>query len=184
MKDQIIEIALRQLRLGGYDNLNFATIAAELGVTRANLHHHFKNKEGLALEAVKIYVAAEKEALDRLIYDHAGDLHGLLSAIEDHLITMLSTQDPITACVGSQLVLDSVAPHSLRAIALQRFRDEADDIARVVADHVQRTGGAEPQKLTFRIVSAMHGVDMMGQVSEDPGALRGQIKGVLTSLLD
>ena len=53
MKNAILKRAEQQLMGGGYDKLNFATIARDLNTTRANLHYHFKNKETLAIEVTK-----------------------------------------------------------------------------------------------------------------------------------
>ena len=55
VRDEIINLAVDQLKAGGYKALNFAVIAEQLDTTRANLHHHFKNKEGLGIEATKAY---------------------------------------------------------------------------------------------------------------------------------
>ena len=46
MRAEILKIAEDQMKAGGYEQLNFAVIANDLKTTRANLHYHFKNRDG------------------------------------------------------------------------------------------------------------------------------------------
>lgn len=55
MRDQIKRLAEELLIRHGYRGFNFRSIAEELGTTRANLHYHFGNKDGLVLEVLEEY---------------------------------------------------------------------------------------------------------------------------------
>lgn len=55
MRDQIKRLAEELLIRHGYRGFNFRSIAEELGTTRANLHYHFGNKDGLVLEVLDEY---------------------------------------------------------------------------------------------------------------------------------
>lgn len=57
MRDQIKRIAEELLIQHGYRGFNFRNIAEELGTTRANLHYHFGNKDGLVLEVLEEYAS-------------------------------------------------------------------------------------------------------------------------------
>jgi AcrR family transcriptional regulator len=72
-RDKILDTASRLIRAGGYEALNFGTIAEELGITRANIHHHFKNKENLALQAVNRYSAGLEERFAGFKEKHPGN---------------------------------------------------------------------------------------------------------------
>ncbi len=109
MKERILDIAIQQMRSGGYDNLNFANIAAELGTSRANLHHHFKNKEGLGIAATESYIQNEKTFMYGIMQEHDGDIRTILIKLEDHLIEVLSNSGSTNACILSQLTHDSEA---------------------------------------------------------------------------
>lgn len=52
---QIIDIAERLIRTGGYNNCSFRDIAAEIGIKSASVHHHFATKEDLALMVAQRY---------------------------------------------------------------------------------------------------------------------------------
>jgi hypothetical protein len=41
MKKKIVDLAIGQMKAGGYENLSFAQIASELSTNRANVHHHY-----------------------------------------------------------------------------------------------------------------------------------------------
>ena len=187
MKQEIIDLAIDQLRLGGYDTLSFAAIASSLNTTRANLHHHFKNKEGLALAALSHYVETEKRELDKVFEQYDGDLRGALGAIEERMVHLSALAREKTACVCTQIVRDSVAPSQLREIALERFREEGRELGRQVSKFCEGAGNTEDldtTSLTFRILSTMHGIDMMGLIEPNKEALAPRIRGSLTGLLD
>lgn len=55
MRDRIKRVAEELLVKHGYPGLNFRLIAEVLKTTRANLHYHFGNKEGLVEEVLDDY---------------------------------------------------------------------------------------------------------------------------------
>lgn len=61
-RERIVEAANRLIYTQGYHQTSFADIAAEVGITKGNLHYHFRSKEEL-LEAVIAYRM-------RIITDH------------------------------------------------------------------------------------------------------------------
>lgn len=54
-RTQILDIAERLIRTGGYNNCSFRDIAAEIGIKSASVHHHFATKEDLALVVAQRY---------------------------------------------------------------------------------------------------------------------------------
>jgi TetR/AcrR family transcriptional regulator, transcriptional repressor for nem operon len=54
-RTQILDIAERLIRTGGYNNCSFREIAAEIGIKSASVHHHFATKEDLAIMVAKRY---------------------------------------------------------------------------------------------------------------------------------
>lgn len=63
MRDAIKATALDLLIRHGYRGANFGDIAAALATTRANIHYHFGNKQGLVDEVLTDYVDATLVAL-------------------------------------------------------------------------------------------------------------------------
>ena len=50
-RDRILKEAIAELSERGYDSLSLESLAKQSGVTRGAVYHHFKNKEGLFLQA-------------------------------------------------------------------------------------------------------------------------------------
>lgn len=53
-KEQIIERSITLFKQNGYCNSSMANIASECGLLKGSLYHHFKSKEDIALEALKL----------------------------------------------------------------------------------------------------------------------------------
>lgn len=54
-KTQIIDVAERLVRSGGYNGFSFREIAAEIGIKSASVHYHFPTKEALAVAVAERY---------------------------------------------------------------------------------------------------------------------------------
>ena len=76
MKERILDKASEQLLAGSYAKLNFARIAEDLDITRANVHYHFKNKENLAIEVFTRHKALTLSQYQQLRERFAGDFVG------------------------------------------------------------------------------------------------------------
>ncbi|MCV0394329.1 MAG: TetR/AcrR family transcriptional regulator [Rhizobiaceae bacterium] len=57
-KDEIKRVTVGLLLRHGYQGLRFRDIADMLGITRANIHHHYGNKQNLCEEVIAGYVEA------------------------------------------------------------------------------------------------------------------------------
>src|ERR1700730_4735212 len=56
MRDRVKELALEFLIKHGYRGVSFGDLADALETTRANIHYHFGNKEGLVEAVLEDYV--------------------------------------------------------------------------------------------------------------------------------
>ena len=186
MRDQILNIAIQQMKSGGYENLNFATIAAGLGITRANIHHHFKNKEGLGIAATENYIHNEKTAIDAIFQKHDGDIRTILKMLEDHLIEIVTISGSTNSCILSQLIHDSEAPEVLRKLALERSQEEQILIKNQI-EKAKKSGMLEnaidAERLSFRVMATMFGITQMALVQPDKSKLVKGIRGSLVSIL-
>lgn len=187
MKDQILQIAIRQMMSGGYDNLNFANIADELNTTRANLHHHFKNKEGLGVAATELYIQEQTITFDEIIKTHDGDIFSLLAAVENYLIEFLLGGNSFTACICSQLMYECKAPDKLRQLARNRFNAELNDFEDQVGKAIKNgvlSSSTDIGKLAFQIAATYIGIGQLALVETDKEKLVSNIKGSLVSLVE
>ncbi len=122
MREQIMREADLLIRTGGYESLNFGTIAAKLGTTRANLHYHFKNKENLALAVTDRYIAEVRSRLTRLRRTYPGNFPAILLALDADLWERLSALSYKGYCVCARLIADQgQSPYPLLQKAEEHF---------------------------------------------------------------
>jgi TetR/AcrR family transcriptional repressor of nem operon len=67
--ERMLDIAERLVQLRGFNNFSYADIAAELGITKASLHYHFRGKAELGQALIARYAERFSEALSRIDRD-------------------------------------------------------------------------------------------------------------------
>jgi len=136
MRNAILEKAEQQLMQGGYDKLNFATIAKELDTTRANLHYHFKNKETLAIEVTRKYADRYIIEFERLRKTFNGNFLGFFESVENMiwLHSGGSDDDKVASC--STLVSDPELPESIAKLSRGNYDKIELTIAGVLQDAI------------------------------------------------
>jgi TetR/AcrR family transcriptional repressor of nem operon len=85
---RILDVAERLLQVRGYNGFSYGDVAAELGITRAALHYHFKGKAELGQALLERYAARFAAALDELdatAPDAAAKLRGYADLYTDVL---------------------------------------------------------------------------------------------------
>jgi len=121
MRSEILEIAEIQMKAGGYDQLNFGSIAKELKTTRANLHYHFRNKESLAIEVTKRFMAEQEADIVKLAAQYDGDFPNFIVGMENLLWSHHKKNGRVGACVCSQIIRQPEAPQCLLELAEKHF---------------------------------------------------------------
>ncbi|MFM2289372.1 MAG: hypothetical protein RL684_2515 [Pseudomonadota bacterium] len=64
--ERILDAAERLVQTRGFNGISYADIAGEVGVTKANLHHHFGSKAQLGEALLKRYMLAFSSALAQI----------------------------------------------------------------------------------------------------------------------
>jgi len=134
MRDAILEKAEQQLMQGGYDKLNFATIAKELDTTRANLHYHFKNKETLAIEVTRQYANRYIDEFNRLRQTFNGNYLGFFETVENMIWQHSGDSDDDKVASCSTLVSDPELPESIAKLSRENYEEIERTIAGVLQD--------------------------------------------------
>jgi TetR/AcrR family transcriptional repressor of nem operon len=68
---RILDVAERLVQVRGFNGFSYADVAAELGITKASLHHHFPSKAGLGEALVARYAERFIRALATIDADAA-----------------------------------------------------------------------------------------------------------------
>jgi TetR/AcrR family transcriptional regulator, transcriptional repressor for nem operon len=66
MKNQILNSAQKLVQQRGFNGFSYADIAAEVGIRKASLHHHFGTKTDLGLALVERYTSALNDEFVRI----------------------------------------------------------------------------------------------------------------------
>ncbi len=163
MRSDILNIAKKQMKLGGYENLSFAKIAEELSTTRANLHYHFKNKETLALETTKLYADEHLETFKNISSESRGDFYGFIRAIEGEFWRDAFDAGDCGVCVCTQLIREFDPPQSIKGFSQQHFFDIQEIFIKHIITAIE--SGQLKKDIDPQILGAQCGAFMMGMMS-------------------
>lgn len=73
-QEQILDVAETIVRSRGYNAFSYADIAAEVGTSKASLHHHFSTKSDLGLQLVTRFTNNVLQALEQIDTVHSSAL--------------------------------------------------------------------------------------------------------------
>lgn len=182
MRNEILEIAERQMKLGGHAQVNFGKIASELNTTRANLHYHFKNKETLATEVTKRYMADDFAEFSKISAQYEDDFIGFIIALEECFWEKAINDGKLPACVCAQVLGDPTSPCDLVKLAQQHHEDISgfffSTAARAVkAGKVKK--GLKSETIALQAASMMIGVSQMGMMSETIVDAEKMLNGII-----
>lgn len=121
MKEEILSLAEKQMKIGGYESLSFREIAEELSISKANVHHHFKNKEALAIEVANHYASEHLQQMDEVAIALAPDYIQFLNAVSDNFWKEAFEFDNCALCVCAQLTREASIPKNLLDVAQGHF---------------------------------------------------------------
>ncbi|MEM6885572.1 MAG: TetR/AcrR family transcriptional regulator [Verrucomicrobiota bacterium] len=183
MRQQILEAAKANLGRGGYEHLNFGVIAKSLDTTRANIHYHFKNKEGLALEATRNFIESELAAMKKNMAKHPGDFPAAMEEFERVHWRSIRKADFEGGLVCDHLLLEPDLPDDLGILVADFF----DQVYQTLLKHVRESQKAgtlrqdiSAQQFTAKTLAMAHGMKHMAFVSRDLKKYQKRYKGALT----
>ncbi len=101
--DEILETFTRHIAEAGYDGTNFGTVAAELGMSKGTIVHHFGTKERILAVLHESYMRRRLAELDLLLerlHEPGEQLAAVLHAfifyqVEDRAATVAFQREPV-----------------------------------------------------------------------------------------
>ena len=96
MKDTILDVAERMIRLRGYNGVSFREIADEIGIKSASVHYHFPTKGALGAAVAARYTQRFVQILGP-----AEDMSGTVSDVQDkmHALSRKSLMEDDLMCL-------------------------------------------------------------------------------------
>lgn len=187
MRDMIVRTAQDQLKQGGYDNLSFAVLSETFSTTRANLHHHFKNKEGLAREATERYIEENLAFMQSLGEKHRGDFPGYLAELEALFLASVEARGRAGACICSQFVRESGVPKHLLELSQDFFRTKDAFLEKMVTQS-QENGtlrkDADPKRLATTASTLLLGIAQKALANGEDSDFTASMRGTLVDWIE
>ncbi|MBL8697742.1 MAG: TetR/AcrR family transcriptional regulator [Alphaproteobacteria bacterium] len=134
-RERIKAVAAELYVLRGHDGFSFGDIAAAIGTTRANIHHHFGNKRQLMAELIDGFVS---DASTRIRHNWLGTRGDFAARLAANIADMRRFHDRFNKAPGdrhvwsplSRVRLDLPVLDSLAAEALERIDGVYDECIR------------------------------------------------------
>jgi len=139
--DRILDVAQRLMQTRGYNGFSYADVAAEIGVRKASLHHHFSTKAALGAAVIARYTARIAEALAEI---DAGEPDAAARLVRyTRLYTGVLTQGRL--CLGAMLAAEiGTLPQPMQA-AVRKFFQANLAWLEAVIERGRSTGALAPQ---------------------------------------
>ena len=183
MSARILDAAERVVQTRGFASFSYATVAAELNVTKAALHYHYPGKAELGLALVARYAARFRDALGA-IDAGGGTAHVKLNGYIDLYAGVMNERK---MCLCGMLAAEfETLPPPMRAEVVRFFADNEDWLAAVLEqgrreNSLRITGDARGTAVL--ILSALEGAMLVARPCADPGKFRASAAALLAGLV-
>lgn len=163
-RDRLLSEAERLVRRLGYAGFSYADLAAEVGLTKASIHHHFPSKEALGLALV----AAYDERYDAAMAEIRAARADAPSRIDAYAALYLKGLEDDLGCLCAALAVEVAAlPDAFRKALTAFFKKHVEWLGEVIAEG-QAEGslrsGVEPRALARQIIATLEGALLMERV--------------------
>ena len=133
-KAALLNVAETQMRSRGYSAFSYADLAAQIGIRKASIHHHFPTKECLGAELIKDYIHRFTETLGSIEIRHPDPL---LRLREFSRLFVASAHDGLLPLCGALAAEMAALPISLQELTREFFESQLDWLTATLNDAVQ-----------------------------------------------
>lgn len=106
------------LRTKGYAAFSYADLAADIGIKKASIHHHFPTKEGLVISIVESYLFRFKKQLDAINDENVSVVDRLNAFALMFAHSSLDEMLPLCGALAAELL---ALPESLKEMTKEFF---------------------------------------------------------------
>jgi TetR/AcrR family transcriptional repressor of nem operon len=179
---RILDVAERMLQVRGYNGFSYGDVAAELDITRAALHYHFKGKAELGQALIERYAARFAAALadlDASAPDAAAKLRGYVALYTDVL-----SADRMCLC-GMLAAEHRTLPDPLQQAVCAFFSSNTTWLRKVLeegcADGSLRCAGTTDDAASM-VLGVLEGGMLIARLDGDVGRFTAAANQVLAGL--
>jgi AcrR family transcriptional regulator len=173
-RTRIVAAADRLFYEAGYEHTSFAHIAAEVGISRGNFHHHFRTKDDILAEVIARRSASTAEMLDAWAAAHVApdaQIGCFIDMVVDNRVDIMRFGCP----VGS--LCSELAKHDHRLLddsgrIFEQFRDWLRE------RFVDLGFDANADELALHLLVLSQGVAVLANVHKDEAFLEREVAGM------
>lgn len=182
-KTNLLNAAENAARRRGFDGFSYADLAADVGITKASIHHHFASKATLAVALMKRYYTDLEAACGEIDAQHTTGAARLLALTERYYGALEGGQS-LCLCVSFSTSTQSLSVETIAE--MNGFRSmmidwlsktfalgQQDGTIKSVHDPVREADAALP---------LLEGAQLAARVAQDPNRFRAALH-ILTSRL-
>ena len=168
-KTSLLDSAERAARTRGFDGFSYADLAADVGITKASIHHHFASKATLAVALMKRYYTDLETACAEIDQEHATGA-SRLTALVARYHGALNGGQSLCLCVSFSTSAESLSTETLAE--MNRFRSMMIDwLTRTVSlgkddGTIQNVG--EPVSEAAATLPLLEGAQLAARAAQDP----------------
>lgn len=167
-KSALLDSAEAAIRARGYDGFSYADLAADVGIRKASIHHHFPAKADLAQALIERYSRTVFARLEDIAAQHptAGDR---LAALVATYRSAIDGGAKLCLCVAFCTGRDSLSPAVLTALDAFRVTVAAwlaEVFALAKADG-SITGVSDPASEAQACLAQLEGAQLVARASKD-----------------
>lgn len=182
-KENILNSAQRLIQQSGVNGFSYADIAAEIGIRKASLHHHYATKTDL----VKALIERYTDQAELLLMDIARSPLTKKEQLEQYIGLYRHTLAEDKVCVGGMLSAEMLTlDNSITPCLTRFFNNHVDWVAQVLtlgekAGEFQLSDSAEA--CAKMIVSTLQGALMVSRGMKENSIFEQTATSLLASLL-
>jgi len=165
-RDRLLDAAIRQFRVKGYDATSVDDLCRAAGVTKGAFFHHFPSKEAIALAAIERFLAWLDGIFDRAGWRRLPDPRDRVLAYIDTRTRLLNGELAHITCLLGALAQETFATHpALREACNAGFRSHLAafeaDIAEILA--ARGEAGFTAESLSRHVMAVIQGAFVLAK---------------------
>ncbi|MHC8334540.1 TetR/AcrR family transcriptional regulator [Pseudomonas sp. LB3P25] len=160
-KAALLNVAETQMRSKGYSAFSYADLAAQIGIRKASIHHHFPTKECLGAELIKDYINRFRETLGSIEAMHADPL---LRLHDFSGLFIISANERLLPLCGALAAEMAALPLSLQGLTREFFESQLDWLQSTLNDAVRQHNWSldKPvEEYAFMLLSTLEGASLI-----------------------
>ena len=180
--DRILDVAQRLMQMRGYNGFSYADVAAEIGISKASLHHHFATKGALGAAIIERYADLIRQTLAGIDADEREATERLVRYTQ--LYADVLSQDRL--CLGAMLAAEfGTLPQPMQKTVRQFFKSNQSWLESVIA-YGRKAGSLVPQGTDVEaarvLLSGLIGAMLIASPMKDIDSFYATARALLANL--